>query len=58
MLSGKFDEAKKIYFESRGTRLEFGNLYFEDSVLEDLSDMKQLKIDDPNIDKMIELYTK
>lgn len=58
LLSGKFEEARKIYFENIGTRLEFGNQYFEDSVLEDLSDMKQLKIDDPNIDKMIELYTK
>lgn len=56
LLSGRFDEAKQIYMEYKGSKVLNGSFYFEDIILDDFDDLKQMNLYHPDFDKIKELY--
>jgi len=55
-LNGKFDEAEKIYRKYKGTKVYNGSFYFEDTILDDFDDLKQMNLYIPEFDKIKKLY--
>lgn len=55
-LDGKFDEAEIIYRKYKGAKVYNGSFYFEDTVLDDFDDLKQMNLYVPEFDKIKELY--
>ncbi|HAQ61422.1 TPA: hypothetical protein DCR49_05400 [Candidatus Delongbacteria bacterium] len=55
-LNGKFDEAEIIYRKYKGTKVHNGSFYFEDTILDDFDDLKQMNLYIPEFDKIKKLY--
>lgn len=56
ILSDRFDEAKQIYMECKGSKVLNGSFYFEDIILDDFDDLKQMNLYHPDFDRIKELY--
>lgn len=56
LLDGRYEEAKKIYLKYKDKKILNGSLYFEDIILDDFDDLKQLNLYHPDFDKIKELY--
>lgn len=56
LLDGRYEEAKKIYLKYKDKKILNGSLYFEDMILDDFDDLKQMNLYHPDFDKIKELY--
>lgn len=56
LLSGRFEEAKQIYMDYKDSKVRNGSFYFEDTILDDFDDLKQMNLYHPDFDKIKEMY--